>query len=349
MAAAGVELAFDLTRHSVIGLSEVFRQVLTFRRLLNQLVELAVRRQPDVIVCVDFHGFNGRFAAAVRRAIRARRGLFNNWQPRIVHFVSPQVWASRPGRAVGMTENLDLLLSIFPFEKAWYEQNAPKLRVEFVGHPMVDRFTPSKPTTALPATPRILLLPGSRSGEVTRHLHLVLATAKQIIAQRPATFRMVLPNAAFAERAQAAAREAGLELAVQVGGIEQLLPETDLAISKTGTVLMECAWFGVPAVAFYQTSALTYAVGKRLVKVKWLSMPNLIADEALFPEFIQHEATPEQLAQSALQLLDDPTKRTHVKRRLTEVIDALGKPGATRRAATHIIDLLERPSQPGHP
>ena len=140
MAAAGVELAFDMTKHSVIGISEALKKYFEFRRMLRQLVKLALKRQPDVIVCVDFHGFNGRFAAAVRRAVRSQRGTFNNWNPKIVQFVSPQVWASRPGRADAMAENLDLLLSIFPFEKAWYAQHSPKLRVEFVGHPMVGRF-----------------------------------------------------------------------------------------------------------------------------------------------------------------------------------------------------------------
>jgi lipid-A-disaccharide synthase len=108
MAAAGVELAFDMTKHSVIGFSEALKQVLKFRRLMQQLVKLALRRQPDLIVCVDFHGFNGRFSAAVKRAVRSQRGAFNNWNPRIVQFVSPQVWASRSDRVYSMARDLDL-------------------------------------------------------------------------------------------------------------------------------------------------------------------------------------------------------------------------------------------------
>lgn len=341
MAAVGVDLAFDLTRHSVTGITEVIGQIRTFRRLLQQLVTLAIQRQPDLIVCVDYHGFNGRLAAAVRRAVRARRGSFNNWQPRIVHFVSPQVWASRPGRAEGMAENLDLLLSIFPFEKAWYDAHAPKLRVEFVGHPMKDRFLQTATAAVTPAArPRILLLPGSRPGEVARHLPLVLETAKRIVAQRPATFQMVLPNESFAATATAAAQAAGVEVGVQVGGIAELLPRSDLAISKTGTVLMECAFFGLPAVAFYTTSRLTYVVARLLVKVKWLSMPNLIANGPLMPEFLQQDANPENLTAAALRLLDDPAERQRTQAGLAAVVASLGDGGATRRAARAIADLL---------
>ena len=139
MAAAGVELAFDLTQHSVIGISDVLKNYFKFRRLFNQLLALAIERKPDVIIGVDFGGFNLRFGHAVKQYVRDNP--FSKWNPKIVQFVSPQVWASRPGRAKLLAADYDLLLSIFPFEKDWYARRAPKLRVEFVGHPMVGRFT----------------------------------------------------------------------------------------------------------------------------------------------------------------------------------------------------------------
>ena len=138
MAAAGVELAFDLTQHSVIGFSDVLKNYFKFRRLFNQLLALAIERKPDVVIGVDFGGFNLRFGHAVREYLRDNP--FSKWNPKIVQFVSPQVWASRPGRADLLAADYDLLLSIFPFEKAWYARRAPKLRVEFVGHPMIGRF-----------------------------------------------------------------------------------------------------------------------------------------------------------------------------------------------------------------
>jgi lipid-A-disaccharide synthase len=137
VAAAGVELAFDLTRHSVIGISDVLKNYFKFRRLFNQLLALAIERRPDVVIGVDYGGFNLRFGHAIRQYVRKHPG---GWNPKIVQFVSPQVWASRPGRADLLAADYDLLLSIFPFEKDWYARRAPKLRVEFVGHPMVGRF-----------------------------------------------------------------------------------------------------------------------------------------------------------------------------------------------------------------
>ena len=142
MAAAGVELAFDLTQHSVIGISDVLKNYFKFRRLFNQLLALAIERKPDVVIGVDFGGFNLRFGHAVKEYVRDNP--FSKWNPKIVQFVSPQVWASRPGRADLLAADYDLLLSIFPFEKDWYAQRVPKLRVEFVGHPMVGRFEKQK-------------------------------------------------------------------------------------------------------------------------------------------------------------------------------------------------------------
>ncbi len=136
MAEAGVELVFDMTQHAVVGLWEVVKNYFKFRRLFNQLLDLAVERRPDAVICVDFSGFNRRFAAALRE----RQKSIPDWKLRVVQYVSPQVWASRPGRVRTMERDLDLLLSIFPFEKAWYAEHAPKLRVEFVGHPMMERY-----------------------------------------------------------------------------------------------------------------------------------------------------------------------------------------------------------------
>ena len=142
MAAAGVKLAFDLTQHSVIGISDVLKDYFKFRRLFNQLFKLAIQRKPDVIIGVDFGGFNLRFGHAIKEY--TRNNPFSKWNPKIVQFVSPQVWASRPGRAKLLAADYDLLLSIFPFEKDWYARRVPKLRVEFVGHPMVGRFEESR-------------------------------------------------------------------------------------------------------------------------------------------------------------------------------------------------------------
>ena len=350
MAAAGVELAFDMTKHSVIGFSEALKQVFKFRLLMQQLVRLALQRQPDVVVCVDFHGFNGRFTAAVKQAVRSQRGTFNNWNPEIVQFVSPQVWASRSGRVYGMAQDLDLLISIIPFEKDWYAPRVPRLRVEYVGNPIVERHLNAERGTrnaeqTLPSSTlnpssssRILLLPGSRPDEVRRHLPLVSETAKRIAQSMSAEFIAIAPNETLAADVRTALQS--LNCRVQVGGIAGALRTADLAISKTGTVLMECALFGVPVVAFYKTSWPTYWIGKRIIQVKWISMPNILADEEVLPEFIQDAATPENLSAAALDLLQNQARRALVKSKLKQIVASLGEPGAAGRAAKLVADLL---------
>ena len=344
MAAAGVEIAVDMAPFGVVGFSDVVKRFLPIRRAFQRLLALAVERQPDVIIGVDYGGFNLRFAAAVKRHAAAHRGAFSNWQPKLVQFVSPQVWASRAGRAWQMERDLDLLLSIFPFEKDWYAQRVPKLRVEFVGHPIFDRYPQARPGAVPssilqpPSSPCLLLLPGSRPGEVNRHLPAMLGALALLQAQLPALrAEIVLPNDALLAQAQAL----GLppEVATSIGGLADALSRATVALASTGTVTVECAFFGVPTVTLYKTSWSTYEIGKRLVKVKSLTMPNLLAGEEVFPEFIQDAATPENLAQAALPLLTDASRRAEVAAKLARIVASLGTPGASRRAAQAIAEL----------
>jgi lipid-A-disaccharide synthase len=140
MANAGVELAVEMTRHAVTGLTDVIKNYAGFWRLGQKLLGLAKERQPDVLIGVDFSGFNRQIAHRLQTYTQKRKDWFHDWRPKIVQFVSPQVWASRPWRARDMDRDYDLLLSIFPFEKEWYARQNPRLRVEFVGHPMIDRY-----------------------------------------------------------------------------------------------------------------------------------------------------------------------------------------------------------------
>jgi lipid-A-disaccharide synthase len=336
MAAAGVELAFDLTQHSVIGITDVLKKYFEFRRLFNQLLALAIERKPDVVIGIDFGGFNLRFGQAVKKYVR--ENPFSQWNPKIVQFVSPQVWASRPGRADKLTRDYDLLLSIFPFEKAWYAQRVPSFRVEFVGHPMVERMRKEELSNQKKSSvPTVLLLPGSRKSELQRHLPVMLAALKTIQEKLPtAKAKMVLPNPALVSLAKAL----GANLEIQVGELPWALAESDVALASTGTVTMECAFFGMPTVTLYKTSWLTYQIARRIVTVKSLTMPNLLADAEVYPEFIQNEATPENLSRAALELLQDEGQREKTKAQLAKIISSLGEPGAAGRAAAAILSLF---------
>lgn len=345
MSAAGVELAFDLTQHSVIGISDVLKKYFTFRRLFNQLLALAIERKPDVVIGVDYGGFNLRFGQAVKKYVRDNP--FVNWNPKIVQFVSPQVWASRPGRADKLARDYDLLLSIFPFEKDWYAQRVSQLRVEFVGHPMIGRFANDnllaarrEPEAAsiVNRQPQILLLPGSRKSELQRHLPVMLDALKAIGEKLPTVrAKMVLPNPSLVKLA----KSLGATLEIQIGELPWALAEADVAIASTGTVTMECAFFGVPTVTLYKTSWLTYQIARRIITVKSLTMPNLLAGKTVYPEFVQHAATPENLSRATLELLQDDIRRQIIKVQLAQIILSLGEPGAAGRAAEAVLSLFD--------
>jgi len=348
MAAAGVELAFNMTEHSIIGIPGL-KSYLDGRRRFNALLKLAIERQPDVIVGIDYNYFNLKFARAIRQYASRRSGWFHDWRPKIVKYISPQVWASREGRAHQIANDYDLLLSIFPFEKDWYARRVPKLHVEFVGHPMVERFLGSKiqssKSQGIAGAPQILLLPGSRTKELQRHLPVMLGALRLIREKIPQSHaRVVLPDDALA--AQAKSLSVPPEVEIQIGNLPEALAAADLAIASTGTVTMECAFFGVPTVTLYKTSWLTYELGKRIVKVKSLTMPNLLADEEVFPEFIQNDATPENISRAALELLPSESRRESIKTKLIGIVSSLGGPGASQRAARAIRSLME-PSASG--
>ncbi|MBX3732144.1 MAG: lipid-A-disaccharide synthase [Verrucomicrobiae bacterium] len=342
MAAAGVTLHHEMTRHSVIGV-EILRRISWFRRALLDLVRLARTEGADAVVGVDYAGFNLRLASAVHEARLQSQGPFRNWRPRIIQYIAPQVWASRPGRARRMERTHDLLLSILPFEKGWFAENAPRLPVTFVGHPIVDRHaTAPPPHDGEPATdrpPLLVLLPGSRPGELQRHLPVMLPAARAVAQRTGCRLRMVLPREELRPAAQAMTRDFA-EAIIQVGGLDATLREATVALASTGTVTLECAWYGVPTVALYRTSRLTFEIGRRIVTVPHLAMPNLLAGAPIMPEFVQHLATPGALAEALLSLLEAPHRRQVLRGQLRAIARSLGPPGASDRAAAALLALL---------
>jgi lipid-A-disaccharide synthase len=186
---------------------------------------------------------------------------------------------------------------------------------------------------------KVVLLPGSRKAELVHHVPILAETARRIEAALMAKFRMVLPNEELMLQAKSLLRD-DRQIAVQVGNLDQALVEADLAITKSGTITLECACFGVPAIVIYKTSPLTYFVAKRVVTVEHLAMPNLLAKETLFPEFIQSDATPEKISNAALELLRDEQRLSKIKTKLAQIVSSLGGEGASRRAARVLVQLL---------
>jgi lipid-A-disaccharide synthase len=336
MAEAGVNLSFNLTEHSAIGPTDAIKNIGTFLDRKKALINLALERKPDVIILVDAYSFNQPIAAAVKKSVPAGSA----WQPKIVRYTSPQVWASRAWRAEKMARNIDLLLCFFPFEKGWYQRRGTPMRVEFVGHPMFDRLGVVNPNCKEEEPPVVVLLPGSRTDELKRHLPVMLAAAQKIQAARNVRFKLVAADERLASSVRTSQMAGAPKIEVQTGRLGEALSTATLAIASTGTVTMECAYFGVPTIAIYKTSPLFFHLARPFVTVKFLAMPNLLAGEPVFPEFIQNQAMPENLSQAALKLLADAPRRAEIRSKLGQIVASLGGPGASRRAAALIAQLF---------
>lgn len=321
MQSAGMELALDLTQHAVVGLIEVLKNYGKFKQIFEHLLAEVGRRQPVAVVLVDFPGFNLRFARAVKERFPATK---------VIYYISPQLWAWHASRAKQIERDVDLMLVIFPFEKTWYARHAPKLRVEFVGHPFADRVG-ENPQSEARHPKCVLLLPGSREREVAK-IWPIMAT----VVDRMTEAEFVA--AAVDERTAAMMRHPRVR--VEVGTARDWMRRATLAITASGTATMECAFAGCPMVVVYKVNWLTYLIGRMVVTVNWLAMPNVIAGRAIVPEFIQHEACPRRIAAAVGAMLEDDGKREAMRRELAAVVATLGGRGAAERAAKLILDAV---------
>lgn len=342
---AGVNLQVQLTDLAVTGFTDVLKNYLKFVKIFKILQGTAFKGLPDVIICIDFSGFNLRFARSIKKKINKLKGPFFNWSPKIIQYVSPQLWASRAGRITLLENYVDLLLSIFPFEKDWYKTRSSKLRVEYIGHPFSDKYPSPKEIAAkeINASEKniVLLLPGSRIIEIKRHLPILLKSWHLLKSKHPQLSALiVVPNHTI--------REVALNLGtdtipIQVGNLASALERAAIALCCTGTATIECAWYLVPAVTFYKTSPLTYLIGKTIIKINTLTMPNILANETIYPEFIQYMATPENIANAADQILSSPDSQKKIKEKLLSTVMKLYQPGVMNRAAQAVWQVLMEP------
>lgn len=334
MLAVGVDLVVPPADRGVVGLTELVgkaRLLLGAFRALRQ----AIRAGPDLVVLIDLPDFNLALARVARRA-----GV------PVLYFVSPQVWAWRRWRVRTIRRLVRKVLVIFPFEEAFYRRAG--VEATFVGHPLMDQvaalpsWEAARRALALDgAGPVVGLLPGSREAEVRRHLPLMLEAGAAIRNRVPGA-RFVLAMADPIPDGLVASCLAGA--GVPVRAVRKQTPEVmraaDLLLVASGTATLEAALAGTPMVILYRVSTLSWLVGRLLVRVPHIGMPNLIAGRGIIPEVIQFEATGERLAGEALGLLTRPEALARMRRDLAEVRDRLGPPGAAGRAAAEVLGFL---------
>lgn len=330
LAAAGAELVADFHGLSVTGLTEALRVLPRSWSIYQQLVAAAKERRPDVLVLVDYPDFN----FLLMRAVKAL-GV------PVVYYISPQLWAWRPGRMAAMQATVDRVLVIFPFEEAIYRDAGVDVR--FVGHPLVEMTTPSAGMADLkrefgldPERPVVALLPGSRTNELER-LAPVLAAARDLVSQARPDAQFIVARAPHLDDRLL---DAFGTTTVVEGRTDDVLSVSDVVLTASGTATVQTAIHGKPMVVLYKLSPMTYWLGKPLARVDMYAMVNLIAGRRIVAEMIQEACTPDAVADEALRLLNDRVAYDRVCRALADVRTALGGPGASDRAAEAILDVV---------
>ena len=318
------EFIEDLASRGVTGFWEPVLQVNFLRQLLARLERRVAARPPDAVICVDYYGFNRRvLEMASRQGVPA------------FYFVSPQIWASRPGRMYALKRLVRRMLVIFPFEERLYREAG--VPVTFVGHPLLDAVPePARPRVAN-EVPTIGILPGSRASELKRHLSVCYDAFTRLRAKHPMLRGLLFATAAHADQAYGALPP-GVDL-VRDHDYSQRRT-LDVAICSSGTATLENALLGIPMVVIYKLSWPTYLVARTIVTVRDIAMVNLLAGKRLVPELIQRAASPARIAAAAAEILDDPDKAAVLRRELLALRSTLGEPGAADRAARVILGEL---------
>jgi lipid-A-disaccharide synthase len=322
----------DWADEAVVGLWDVLKKYGYFKAQFDRMLAEIARIQPDALVLIDYPGFNLRLAKAVKAKLP---------EIRTIDYISPQVWAWNRGRIPKMARYLDLMLCIFPFEKPLYEKSG--LRTIFVGHPVLDTLAAKRIDG--PRDPQLVgLFPGSREKEVRRIFPVMVEAAQRMQDTQPhLRFEASAASHQLADRMLAILQRHGENeefCAVSVRSSHELMQRAAVGMVCSGTATLEAAFFGLPFSVTYKIAWLTWVVGKQLVKVPFLGMPNVLAGKEIARELLQGAATPAALAEETLRLLRDTSARETLQRELEDVIKNLGERGAARRAAEAIIEEL---------
>lgn len=313
---------------AVLGLWEVLRKYGYFREQFRQTLSEIHESKPDAVVLIDYPGFNLRLARAVRRQLRHQKTIY---------YISPQVWAWNRGRIKNMARFIDLVLCIFPFEADLYR--ASGLRAVFVGHPMIERLETLKLDTH--RNPNLIgLFPGSRMREIRKIFPVMMEAARRLLQLNP-TLRFQVAAAS-----EELAREMNEQLVdrhaieINVGQAAIIMQHAFVGIVASGSATLEAAYFRMPFVLIYKVAWPTYMAARLVVNVHFLGMPNLLAGKEVVPEFIQHKAKPDAIAQAVRLLMEDRPARDRMVSDFDSIMGNLGGAGASERAAHAILEKI---------
>lgn len=328
----GMEVLYHSSSLSFMGFVEVIRHLSLIRAVEGRLEQILIERPPDVLVLIDFPGFNLRFAKKARQ-----HGV------KVLYYISPQVWAWHKGRVKKMRSLVDRMKVVFPFEVELYRKEG--IDVEFVGHPLVESIQSTMTreefcrSAGLDAGRRIVgLFPGSRKQEIAEIFPTMMEAGEEL--QRTHSVQLavgVASNLGSGELKRFIRRDSAIVLIEN--RTHELMQHSDAAIVTSGTATLETGWFGTPLVVVYRTSPVSFFIGRMLVDVANIGLVNIVAGKTVAPEFLQNKMTSENLVAAVGLILTDEAYRQAMKSDLSKIKEKLGPPGASARVAEGIIAL----------
>lgn len=335
MREAGVTTLADSSEMAVVGLIEVISHFPVIFRAFSTLKRIIRTDPPDLLILIDYPDFNLHLAKVAKSA-----GI------RVLYYISPQVWAWRVGRVRKIARLVDRMAVVFPFEVPFYEKEG--VPVTFVGHPLVDTVYPTMNRAEAqarfgldPARKSVGLFPGSRKGEI-RNLSATILEAAALLKKHIPDVQFILPLASSLTTADITPflEASDLDIRVIEGRVYDVMQVCDAIITVSGTVTLEAALMGAPMVIIYRVSPLTYAVGKRLIKVDHFGICNIVAGERVVRELIQDDAEPAWITAEIARILTDNDYAQEMRAKLAGIREKLGSGGGSVRVAELVLKMI---------
>ena len=336
MRGAGVEILADAAKLAVVGLVEVLVHYRVIKSVLEQMRTRLRSDPPDLLILIDYPDFNLRLAKTAKQC-----------HIKVLYYIGPQIWEWRQGRVKIIEQRVDMMAVVFPFEAEFYRRH--NIPVRFVGHPLVD----SVPTNVDRDTkacqlglssdqPIIGLFPGSRKSEIKRLLPILVQTAKLLGKDKPdLLFVLPLASTLDAKIVQPYLVDSGLDIKLIADHSIDVIQACDAIITVSGTVTLEIALIGTPMVIINKVFLLTYLIVSRMLKIDHIGMCNIIANERIVPELIQHMATPKRIAHEVDKILDNKNYALSMRNKLGGIRKKLGEGGGSKNIAKLVMDMLK--------
>jgi len=338
MKQAGMKVIADMRNMAIVGFQEILGKYSQLKKRFNTIAEIIRKQNPACFIPIDYPGFNLRLSS-----IAKREGV------PVYYYISPQVWAWGRNRVKKIARNVEEIITILPFEKDFYSQWG--IEAHFVGHPLLDMVKPTLSKqeafsyfSLSNSHPLIGILPGSRWEEVKTNFPLMLEASKVISAKIPQLqFAVLLSPNISEDKIRPVMREKGLDFPLVKDKSYDFMNICDLLISASGTATLEGTILEKPMVIMYKLATFSYPISKLLLKSPYIGLANVIAGKEIVPEFLQWQASRENIARETISILEDKNRRERMIQDLVQVHKSLGEEGASGRAAEFILKKLDLP------